>query len=359
MKYNRFCYLLPGLALCCWVFFSCSRSDENALQTILIPKKIDQELQLEQLTKSIKLIQLETNDRSLLSGVLDIKMFNEKIYVSDASRRILIFNQDGKFVKVLGKRGEGPGEYDFFPHMTIDEESNLLYVASARKLYVYSKEDELLLENALSFNVNAFSVLEDKLFVLRQELSIPQEEGFLNRASFYEINKSLDVVDTIPVREVKLKSGSASDFPIKNYFSTVGPDHFVYVPDFGSQILLHDTLYQFKDKILTPFLKMNFETIQTLDKSGIKKIQIHNVINSKSFLFCEYYSDGNYLLFVYEKESAIGYNLQKGVLDGNGNPVVLRPLDLGRDIFYFVHQSEYSDSETEEQNPTIGIVQLK
>ncbi|WP_111323405.1 6-bladed beta-propeller [Algoriphagus chordae] len=270
-----------------------------------------------------------------------------------------LFDQEGKFVKVLGKRGEGPGEYEFFPHMTIDEESNLLYVASARKLYVYSKEDELLLENALSFNVNAFSVLEDKLFVLRQELSIPQEEGFLNRASFYEINKSLDVVDTILVREVKLKSGSASDFPIKNYFSTVGLDHFVYVPDFGSQIILHDTLYKFKEKVLTPFLKLNFETKQVLDKGGMKKIQIYNVVNSLSYVLCEYYSESKYMIFIYEKESAIGFNLQKGVLDGNGNPVVLRPLDLGRDIFYFVQQSEYSDSETEEQNPMIGIVQLK
>src|SRR5690606_6075145 len=105
MRYNRFCNLLTGLSLVCWVFFSCSKPDDNALQTILIPKKIDQELQLERLTKSLKLIHLETNEKSLLTDVMDIKLFNEKIYVSDASRRILIFNQDGKFVKVLGKRG--------------------------------------------------------------------------------------------------------------------------------------------------------------------------------------------------------------------------------------------------------------
>lgn len=359
MRYDRFCYVLTGLALFCGVFISCSSADENELQTILIPKKTDPELKLEQLTKSLKLIQLETNEKSLLTDVLDIKLFNEKIYVSDASKRILIFDQEGKFIKVLGKRGEGPGEYEFFPHIAIDEESNLLYVASAMKLFVYSKEDELILENSLPFNVYAFSVLEDKLFLLRQELSIPQEEGYLNRASFYEINKSLDLVDTIPFREVKLKSSSASDFPLKNYFSTVGTDHFVYVPDFGSQIILHDTLYQFKEKALTPFLKLNFETKQVLDKGGMKKIQIYNVVNSLSYVLCEYYSESKYMIFIYDKKNATGYNLQKGVLDGNGNPVVLRPLDLGRNIFYFVQQSKYSDRETEEQNPSIGIVQLK
>src|SRR5690606_16331589 len=144
MRYNRFCNLLTGLALFCGVFFSCSTPDENELQTILIPKKIDQELQLERLTKSLKLIHLETNEKSILTDVMDIKLFNEKIYVSDASRRILIFDQEGKFLKVLGKRGEGPGEYERFAFMTIDLESDLLYVASAMKLYVYSKEDELL-----------------------------------------------------------------------------------------------------------------------------------------------------------------------------------------------------------------------
>ncbi|PZX46399.1 6-bladed beta-propeller [Algoriphagus chordae] len=93
MRYNRFCNLLTGLSLVCWVFFSCSKPDDNELQTILIPKKIDQELQLEQLTKSLKLIQLETNESSFLTGILDVKLFNDKIYISDASRRILIFDQ--------------------------------------------------------------------------------------------------------------------------------------------------------------------------------------------------------------------------------------------------------------------------
>src|SRR5690606_41781114 len=65
-------------------------------------------------------------------------------------------------------------------------------------------------------------------------------------------------------------------------FSTVGLDHFVYVPDFGSQIILHDTLYQFKEKVLTAFLKLNFETKQALDKGGHKKVQIYNVVNSRS-----------------------------------------------------------------------------
>ncbi|SFB08041.1 6-bladed beta-propeller [Algoriphagus aquimarinus] len=359
MKHKSNFFLLSACFLVGFGFFRCSKNLETSLPIVEIPSKIDQELQLEQLTKSLKLIQLETNDSSFLTGVLDVKLFNDKIYVSDASRRILIFDQEGKFLKVLGKQGEGPGEYKHFAYMTIDEESDLLYVASAMKLYVYSTENELLLENALPFYVNSLAVLEEQLFVLRQERVIPQEEGYLNQSTLYEIDRALTVVDTIPVRDVKLQTGGFSDFSFKNYFSTVGLDHYVYVPDFGSQILLHDTLYQFKDKILTPFLKMNFETIQTLDKSGIKKIQIYNVINSQSFLFCEYYSDSNHLLFVYEKESSKGYNLKSGIMDDLGNPVILRPLDLGRDIFYFVQQSEYSDSETEEQNPRIGIVQLK
>lgn len=216
MSYNRSWYQITGLALICWVFFSCSTPGESGLQTILVPKKIEGELHLEQLTKSLKLIQLETNENSLLTGVLDIKLFHEEIYVSDASRRILIFDQEGKFLKVLGKRGEGPGEYKFFPYMTIDLESNLFYVASAMKLFVYSKEDELLFENALPFYVNSLAVLEDKLMVLRQEMSIPQDDGYLNRSTLYEIDKSLNLVDTIPVREVKFWKGAYfQTFPLR------------------------------------------------------------------------------------------------------------------------------------------------
>ena len=99
---------------------------------------------------------------------------------------------------------------------------------------------------------------------------------------------------------------------------------------------------------MTPFIKLNFETKQELDKGGMKKIQIYNIVNSHSYLLCEYYSGANYMIFIYEKEGKTGYNLRKGILDNNGIPVVLRPLDLGKDIFYFVQQPESLDSETEE-----------
>lgn len=241
-------------------------------------------MKLEQLTKSLKLIQLETTESSFLTGILDVKIFNDRLYVSDASRRILIFDQEGKFLKVLGKRGEGPGEFEHFAFMAIDLESNRLYVASGMKLFVYSKEDELLLENVLPFNVETMAVLDVDLTVLRQELQIPQDEGYSNRSTLFEIDRALTVVDTIPVRNVKLKMKGFSDFYFKNYFSTVGTDNFVYVPDFGSQVILYDTLYQFKEKVLKPFLKLNFETKQVVDKRGINKIYIYNVVNSLSYV---------------------------------------------------------------------------
>jgi hypothetical protein len=64
-----------------------------------------------------------------------------------------------------------------------------------------------------------------------------------------------------------------------------------------------------------------------------------------------------FFFYLYSMEESQGYNLK--VLDEEGDPVFLRPLDPANDIFYYVKKVEYVDSSIEEANPIIGIVKLK
>ena len=64
-------------------------------------------------------------------------------------------------------------------------------------------------------------------------------------------------------------------------------------------------------------------------------------------------------MFLYDKKNKRGYNLSEGLIDDDGEPVFLRPLDLDRDVFYYIKKAEYIESSIEEQNPEIGIVKLK
>ena len=61
---------------------------------------------------SMELIPLETNDSSLINYVNKIVHRNDCYYILDkVADRILVFDDCGKFLKDINKKGNGPGEY--------------------------------------------------------------------------------------------------------------------------------------------------------------------------------------------------------------------------------------------------------
>lgn len=62
------------------------------------------------------------------------------IYFSDfGNRRIQVYDRSGKYVRALGRRGQGPGEYSFPGNILIDEAGNP-YVRDSRALISYDRE---------------------------------------------------------------------------------------------------------------------------------------------------------------------------------------------------------------------------
>jgi hypothetical protein len=53
-----------------------------------------------------------------------------------------------------------------------------------------------------------------------------------------------------------------------------------------------------------------------------------------------------------------GINITKGLLDENGDPHMLKPIDLSKNLFYFYSQTQFTNSAEEELNPTLIIVEL-
>lgn len=75
-------------------------------ETVLLSEVID--------CNSIELIPLETNDSCLLGSIQRIRKLEDYFYVLDfaSSRKLLKFGNDGSFINIIGKKGEGPGEYE-------------------------------------------------------------------------------------------------------------------------------------------------------------------------------------------------------------------------------------------------------
>jgi len=331
---------------------------ESGMLTIEISRQSNPPVTLSDISKAVKLVQLETSESSLLSIVQDIKLFDDKFYVVDMAGKILVFDTQGSFLYILGRQGNGPGEYTYISSMTIDSTSSLIYVASGRKLLAYSVDNKFVAEEVLPVFLDYLDVFDRKLWAIAQLNGVRTEEGYVNQTTLLEINPSLEVADSVSLRRVVLENQTAANYPYKYFISDIVNDRYLYTPVLTNEKILRDTLYQLVDKVLIPYAKFNFEKPH-LNEKGDKTIWIKNMVNSASYIVCEYDSEEDNMLFLYSKANSKGYNMKGGFLDDHGDLVFLRPLDPANDIFYYVQAAAYSDSATEELNPTIGIVALK
>jgi len=65
------------------------------------------------LFKRVRTIILETNKDVRIGDVTSIQVYGDEIYISDIvkSMGIFVFNKEGRYIRRIGKSGQGPGEY--------------------------------------------------------------------------------------------------------------------------------------------------------------------------------------------------------------------------------------------------------
>ncbi|WP_339865016.1 6-bladed beta-propeller [uncultured Algoriphagus sp.] len=337
---------------------SCSQTTDPGLQIIEIPKSSDSELYLSDLAKSVEQIQLETKEGSFIGAILELQQNNEKLYVRDVGDKVLVFDRKGNFLRTLGTLGEGPGEYRSAYSLAIDKKSGKIYLGSFNKLLVYSSEHEFLSEKKFSFFVDYLSIVNEAPVIITDRSLIPVENGYETQSILFQLDQSLNIKDSLLLRNAFVKKQLLMGFTDRHFISITSEETFLYKPVLTPENFLRDTLYQLSEANLTPAFKLEFGQPHFDDK-GEKIVKIYNIMNAFSYVICQYTRGKYKMLFIYDKINEKGFNLKDGILDQDGNPVVLHPLDLENNIFYYTKSSEFVNGDTEELNPMIGIVKLK
>ena len=73
------------------------------------------------------IIVLEDTDESLLGKVDKLEVCDNNLYVLEKGRGLFLFNKQGKFIKMIGRKGKGPGEYIDPDDISIDRENKKIY----------------------------------------------------------------------------------------------------------------------------------------------------------------------------------------------------------------------------------------
>ncbi len=133
MKLKQHLYILLAFT----VFTACQSKNEKKEESeffhIDVPAAIEtqKDIPLSEIAESITYIPLETNPKGLLGYIIKIVKTSSAIYVSDMEK-VLKFTPDGKFIRQIGKLGNGPGEYGNAPEFVVAESANSIYITDFR-----------------------------------------------------------------------------------------------------------------------------------------------------------------------------------------------------------------------------------
>lgn len=138
-------FLLTAFTLC-----GCNTSTSNTSTDGIVDITIDVDNVKEQIDLSsliedeMEAIKLETNDSCLISKIQQIAYVDNRIYISDGiSQTIYAFDKAGKFIRQIGKKGSGPGEYVHLGSFQVLGEHVYMMDDSTCKLYDYNLQTGL------------------------------------------------------------------------------------------------------------------------------------------------------------------------------------------------------------------------
>jgi hypothetical protein len=203
-KYYQFLIVLAVI-----VFTSCKSreskySEDEPILNIDVRNGLNQkdnEFFLSDFANNIKYIPLETNDSCLLSNISYLCLTQENIFISD-TKVLYQFDENGRFIRQIGKIGRGPGEHGSRIKFAVDELNNEIYILSDPSfISVYNFETGKFIRNFdYNFQIASFEVFSHSDLVLfTKEFNALRDISSLN--DVYLSDNLGNLIDSIPDKE--------------------------------------------------------------------------------------------------------------------------------------------------------------
>ncbi|MDR1357407.1 MAG: 6-bladed beta-propeller [Tannerellaceae bacterium] len=102
------------------------------------------ELRLSHIAASVEYVPLETTDLSLLSRIRSNMRATQQYIFIHAGGGLFQFSRSGRFLRQIGRHGQGPGEYSSLMHYAIDEPNEKIYLLSSPQVLCYDMDGNWL-----------------------------------------------------------------------------------------------------------------------------------------------------------------------------------------------------------------------
>ena len=135
--------------------------------TISFAKGIEteQEVRLSEIAREVKIVPLETKSECLVAKVSQgmIQMVDHNLFIP-CSEGLLQFTDDGKFVRSVVKRGQGPGEYSIIRFIAANDRQKQIYIMDNGRILTYTIGGDYVGESKIPFCWQ-FTLLGDSAYV--------------------------------------------------------------------------------------------------------------------------------------------------------------------------------------------------
>ena len=358
------------------LLFSCSDAKQGDLLEISVDPDQNVSLALSEIAEDITAIELELTDESLINTDFSTHVFvSENNVIIGQMYNIFVFNKEGKFIRSIGSRGQGPGEYQYINSLAFDERNKRLLIFSSRKIICYDLDGKFLNEferspnNPYNLVLTDANYINDELFYSIEQMSGSYEEGYVKSSVVYRLNNDFNVIDSFSFRKTYLDEKYGSLMSARDYILNVNSTVYLYFTELtelsnneeAQKLVLQDTLCRLEKNQLVPELKLIFKNDGI--RGGILSIHLFNIYRSTRYVFAIYINrlDKKCYCFCYDTKTGKGYNMQDGYTDDFNQietRVLIRPSKLDTEMFYYLHTNMKPD-DLEEPNPTLYIGRLK
>lgn len=274
------------------------------------------EFRLSEIADDIKYVKLEKTPKSLIGGSLArSSCITDKYIFTTSHEGLLQFYKNGKFFRLLVRKGRGPQEAEIIKGLTFNKSKHTIYVATYNKVLSFNFEDGEFL-GSFPINSNIVSlVLKTSFIMLNENTFVALSDPVFQFQPDYTLIEIFDAKGN----RIKIKS---SLYSITNDDRRkINYQAFNSIWYFDNQYRLYegynDTIYSIKANRLSPAyifkfgkFKGSFDEIAKKHFKILNKcIQVINFLETNNYLFFRFFYNENFFIGQYDKINQKFYRL--------------------------------------------------
>jgi len=163
---------------------------------INLPEKGSDRLNASLFADSVRYIPLETKPESILKRVWRVQMNDSVILVSDL-QKLILFKRDGTFIRQIGTRGKGPGEYMYIFDFRLKKDTIYLTSSGKRSVIRYTLDGKFQGEQEVGVQLVNFQFTPEGNIAWYDHL----------KGKVFYFNSNLEQTDTLDLEPNRISSG--------------------------------------------------------------------------------------------------------------------------------------------------------